>query len=88
MLTEDGIKNETGERSYGITVQEDAGRYLRARLILGDLKDKYRAGKITFEQYHTIRGQALGGDVNGAVKGLAKVLRKNQTEEKWTVAQE
>ena len=61
-------------------VREDAGRYLRARLILNDLREKHMAGKITFQQYSTMRGQALAGDVDGAVKGLAKVLRDRDVE--------
>lgn len=62
-------------------VREDAGRYLKARLILNDLREKHMAGKITFQQYSTMRGQALAGDVEGAVKGLAKVLRDRAVEE-------
>lgn len=62
-------------------VRKDAGRYLRARLILNDLREKHLAGKITFQQYSTMRGQALAGDVDGAVKGLAKVLRDRAVEE-------
>lgn len=61
-------------------VREDAGRYLRARLILNDLREKHLAGKITWQQYSTMRGQALAGDVDGAVKGLAKVLRDREME--------
>ena len=59
-------------------VREDASRYLRARLILSDLREKYAQGKINWHQYSTMRGQALAGDIDGAVKGLARVLR-----EKW-----
>ena len=57
-------------------VREDASRYLRARLILSDLREKYAQGKITWQQYSTMRGQALAGDIDGAVKGLARVLRQ------------
>jgi len=57
-------------------VREDASRYLKARLILNDLRDKLRFGTITWQQYSTLRGQALAGDVDGATKGLARVLRK------------
>ena len=62
------------------SVATDAGRYLRARLILSDLREKLRFGKITWQQYSTIRGQALAGDIDGAVKGLARVLLKNEAE--------
>ena len=61
-------------------VREDAGRYLRARVILNDLREKHLARKITWQQYSTMRGQALAGDVDGAVKGLAKVLRDREME--------
>jgi hypothetical protein len=57
-------------------VREDASRYLRARLILSDLREKYTQGKINWHQYSTMRGQALAGDIDGAVKGLARVLRQ------------
>lgn len=71
---------EADQRRRDRSVLEDAGRYLRARLILNDLREKYLAGKITFQQYSTLRGQALAGDVDGAVKGLARVLRQNEVE--------
>ena len=61
-------------------VREDASRYLRARLILNDLREKHMAGKITWQQYSTMRGQALSGNIDGAVKGLARVLRQNEAE--------
>ena len=61
--------------------QEDALRYLRARLILSDLREKLRFGKITWQQYSTLRGQALAGDVDGAVNGLGMVLLRNSKEE-------
>ena len=66
---------ENGERD-AMDVREDASRYLRARLILNDLREKHMAGKITWQQYSTMRGQALSGDIDGAVKGLARVLRQ------------
>lgn len=68
------------EARDAMDVREDASRYLRARLILNDLREKHMAGKITWQQYSTLRGQALAGDVDGAVKGLARVLRQNEAE--------
>jgi hypothetical protein len=67
---------EEMEKRQEMDVREDASRYLKARLILNDLRDKMRSGKISWQQYSTLRGQALAGDVDGAVKGLARVLRK------------
>ena len=32
--------------------------------------------RLTDQQYKTLRGQALAGDPEGAVKGLKKLLRK------------
>lgn len=61
-------------------VREDAGRYLRARLILNDLREKHLAGKISYERCKALRAQALEGDVDGAVKGLAKALRDRDVE--------
>ena len=77
-MTENARKRRIAERDErdASDVREDASRYLRARLILNDLREKHMAGKITWQQYSTMRGQALGGDVDGAVKGLARVLRE------------
>ena len=55
------------ETRQEMDAREDASRYLRARLILSDLREKLRFGKITWQQYSTLRGQALAGDVDGAV---------------------
>ena len=77
-MTENVRKRRLAERDDrdAMDVREDASRYLRARLILNDLREKHMAGKITWQQYSAMRGQALAGDVDGAVKGLALVLRK------------
>ena len=61
-------------------VREDAGRYLRARLILNDLREKHLAGKITYDECKALRARAIEGDVDGAVKGLAILLRKRELE--------
>lgn len=77
-MTENVRKLRTAERDErdAMDVRSDASRYLRARLILNDLKEKYTQGKINWHQYSTMRGRALAGDIDGAVKGLANVLRK------------
>ncbi len=77
-MTENVRKLRTAERDErdALDVRSDASRYLRARLILNDLKEKYTQGKINWHQYSTMRGQALAGDIDGAVKGLARVLRE------------
>ena len=32
--------------------------------------------RLTSQEYKTLRGQALAGDVDGAVRGLKKILRR------------
>ena len=66
------MKRERGTATY---VKPE--RYVHARLILNDLREKHKVGMITWQQYSTLRGQALAGDVDGPVKGLAKVLRED-----------
>ena len=65
----------------GRTVREDAGRYLRANVILPELREKYLKRRITWQQYKTLRGQALAGDIDGAVKGLARIMRTQERED-------
>lgn len=39
------------------------------------LKDlNHQKQKLTLQQYKTIRGQALAGDIQGASKGLGKLM--------------
>ena len=81
-MTENAKRRAAGiETRQEMDAREDASRYLRARLILSDLREKLRFGKITWQQYSTLRGQALAGDVDGAVKGLGRVLLRNSKEE-------
>ena len=35
--------------------------------------------RLTFQQYRTIRGQAISGDLEGARAGLAKLLQRRET---------
>lgn len=46
----------------------DAGRELRAL--------KQVRNMLTAQQYRTIKGQILAGDIDGASKGIAKILRR------------
>ena len=69
-------KMEEAERERDRTVPEDAARFLRARIILDELRKEYRCGRIDAQQFRTLRGQALAGDIGGAVKGLAKLMRR------------
>ena len=60
---------------YQAEVQADAARYTRAKPILDDLKAYHRAGLLTYQQFHTLRGQALSGDRDGAIRGMNKLLK-------------
>ena len=33
--------------------------------------------KMTPQQYRTLKGQCLAGDIDGALKGLNRILRRN-----------
>ena len=56
------------------TMQRDASRYLRAQNVLTSVRKAYLCRSITAQQYRTIRGQALAGDVDGAARGLSRLL--------------
>lgn len=42
------------------------------------LRLKRNRGGLTFQQYKTLRGQVLAGDSVGAIKGLRRILERNQ----------
>lgn len=50
--------------------------YTNAAVFLNRLK--WHRNNLTFMQWKTLRGQALSGDVDGAEKGLAKILRRGE----------
>lgn len=54
------------------TVQQDAKRYSAANPFLNQLR-KYQ-NHLDRQQFKTLRGQALSGDIAGAEKGLAKLI--------------
>lgn len=57
--------------------QEEAVRaYQKAHPFLLRLKrnNKY----LTYQQYKTLRGQALSGDIEGACKGLERILMQKE----------
>ena len=39
---------------------------------------KANAGSLTRQQIKTLRGQALSGDADGALKGLERILRRKE----------
>ena len=55
-------------------VPSDASKFLAAHFFLRNLK-KY-SKNLTRQQMSTLRGQALAGDVEGADKGLRKLLNQ------------
>lgn len=71
-----GLDVERGMQN--LNVPEDAARFLKARLILAELRGEHRAGRIDIQQYRTLRGQALAGDIDGAVRGLARIEARNR----------
>ena len=44
------------------------------------LRLKAHAPQLTRQQYQTLKGQILAGDPTGAMKGLRKLLRRNQSD--------
>lgn len=39
---------------------------------------KQRKSKLTVQQYRTIKGQIVAGDVSGAKRGIDRVIEKNE----------
>lgn len=78
--------------NYGIINNHDGSRVLydkerpRTEVYIEVVEDMYNAlkdiernkSKLSNQQYKALRGQCLAGDVEGALKGLAKILRKKE----------
>lgn len=56
------------------SVQRAAMAYSRADKFLRELKQHQH--ELTPQQFKTLKGQAVSGDLDGAVKGLARVLKE------------
>ena len=57
--------------------RENAARaYSAAHFTMLHIRDAIRAKQITLQEARTLRGQALAGDVDGAERGLANIIRK------------
>ena len=52
--------------------------YSNARAIIKRLKEKARY--LTTQEYRTLKGQALAGDIEGAEKGLETILQRKQEQ--------
>lgn len=57
------------------SIKKDAMCYLKAREFLDKLR-LYRKS-IDTQIYRTLRGQALNGDLQGAERGLERILRRD-----------
>lgn len=55
-------------------IHQEAQAYINANRILRELRLHER--EMTPQEYRTLRGQALAGDIDGAEKGLARVMRR------------
>lgn len=55
-------------------LRKAATRYLRANAFLTILRGHLDA--ITMQEFRTLRGQALHGDIEGAEKGLHRILTR------------
>ena len=54
--------------------QREVVRYINANGFLTELKKNYKY--LDRHEFKTLRGQALSGDVDGAMKGLHKILER------------
>lgn len=50
--------------------------YTAAEPVLFEVRKQYWAGRISWQQAQTLKGQALSGDVYGAKKGLQKLVER------------
>ena len=57
---------------------QKAMAYLKANNFIQSLKRNIRY--LSFQEYQTLRGQAIKGDIEGAQKGLIKILTRGGFE--------
>lgn len=53
-------------------LQKDAMAYAQAKAFLDEMKN--HRDVLTTQQMRTLKGQALSGDINGATKGLERLV--------------
>lgn len=58
-------------------LQKDAMAYSQAKAFLDEMRN--HRDILTTQEMRTLKGQALSGDINGAEKGLAKLLERYRT---------
>lgn len=51
-------------------------RYINARPFLSRLHDAMEMGYVTLQDAIKLKGQALRGDIDGAEKGLARIMER------------
>ena len=56
-------------------LRQDIDAYNNAKVFIDHLK---RTHGITRQQFTTLRGQALAGDIDGAFKGLRKIIDRQE----------
>ena len=55
-------------------INADAERWARAQPVLNKIRYYHNAGMISTQEARTLRGQALAGDDEAALKGLARLV--------------
>ena len=58
-------------------INAEAERWTRAAPVLSKIRLYHNAGAITTQEARTLRGQALAGDDEAALKGLARLVTRN-----------
>lgn len=43
------------------------------------LKHEFKKGNINKQQFRTMKGQCIAGDIDGAFKGLDRIIRRIET---------
>ena len=52
--------------------------YVEAEPFLFEMRRWYQHGAISWQEARTLKGQALAGDLDGARKGLAKLVKRRE----------
>lgn len=71
---------EAARRNSAKVIAAESANYRKAHMVLTDLRHRWRRREITGQEYSTLRGQAISGNIDGAVKGLYRILERNATK--------
>ena len=77
MITSRETRLESARRNNPNVIAYESAMYRKAHTFLTELRSKWRRNEITGQQYSTLRGQALSGNLEGAIKGLYRVINDN-----------